>query len=191
VSLLDDPRALVPAADPGLPGDFARFRAACSRFVNGPEHTRRRRWLVHRLDRLDLATLDATGFGDHDPDPEFLPVAVLARALGFAEPAELPALVAEIAAAYPTGAGAPDRATREALARAPREEPVLHLQLLVQAFAATAALARGVEPPVPSTRRVLDGELVTVALDGIPFGQGPRRCPAEPVARRLAAMVRP
>jgi len=182
MDVLEEP---VPEADPCAPGEFARFRAACSRFVNGPEHTRRRAWLVHRLEGL---TLDTDGFAR---SPEFLPVAVLARALGFSEPSELPGLVAEMARAYPTGAGSPDAATREALARAPREEPELHLQLLVQAYAATAALARGVEPPVPATRRVVDGELVTVPLDDHPFGAGTRRCPAQALARTLAGMVEP
>lgn len=190
-SVLEDPAALVPAADPGRDGEFARFRAACSRFVNGPEHARRREFLQQRLAYLDHTELRAVAATLTDDSPEFLPVAVLATALGFREPHRLPELVAPLAAAYPTGEGNPEEATREALRRAPRDNPELHLQLLVQAFAATAALARGVDPPVPTTRRLVAGESVVVELDECPFGAGPRRCPAQDVAELLAGLARP
>jgi hypothetical protein len=77
--------------------------------------------------------------------------------------------------------------------------------LLVQACAPVAALVAaaldrgagldevlaGEPPPVPATRRwsAGTGETVTVPLTGIPFGAGPRRCPAEPHARALAAGI--
>jgi hypothetical protein len=44
-------------------------------------------------------------------------------------------------------------------------------------------------PPVPATTRWRDGETVTVPLDGIPFGAGPRRCPGQAHARALAEGV--
>ena len=44
-------------------------------------------------------------------------------------------------------------------------------------------------PPVPATRRWRDGETVTVPLDGIPFGDGPRGCPGVAHARALAEGV--
>lgn len=197
-TVLEDPRALVPAADPTLPGEFARFRAACSRFVEGAAHRRRREFLESRLAALDHDALRATARALPRRTPEVLPVATLARHLGFRDPDELPALVAVLADAYPTGrsstatTSAVDAAAVAALRRAPREEPDLHLQLLVQAFAATAALARGQHPPVPATRRVLpDGTTVVVPLHDTPFGAGPRRCPAREVAELLAAEARP
>lgn len=191
--MLEDPGALVPTADPDDPGEFARFRAACSRFVNGDAHRRRREFLERRLAEIDLGGLRTVARGLDRAEPEFLPVATLARVLGFREPDALPALVRVIAAAYPDGRTDDhvDTATAEALTRAPRVEPDLHLQLLVQASSATAALARGQHPPVPSTRRVLpDGTVVVVPLDDIPFGTGPRRCPAREIAELLAAEAR-
>ena len=87
-----------------------------------------------------------------------VPVACLAGQLGFAEPDEAPWLVAEVAGVYANGTGsdAADAAIGRLLATAPREadgavhptsrgvgpddDAELRVQLLVQAYTATAAL---------------------------------------------------
>ena len=130
---------------------------------------------------------------------------------GSTEPDDLPPLVAVVAAPYASGADsdAADAAIVRLLAAAPRrpaaatraaerlddgtddelEDGALRVQLLVQAFAATAALVEGAvlraattpaaateevlavtlrdDPPVRLTRRVgPDGDVVAVRLDG-------------------------
>ena len=61
---------------------------------------------------------------------------------------------------------------------------------LVETALRTGSIPAALEtPPVPTTTRWRDGETVTVPLDGIPFGEGPRRCPGEEHARALAAGV--
>ena len=140
-----------------------------------------------------------------------MPVASLAEQLGFDRPDDLPPLVAVVAAPYASGvdSDAADAAIVRLLAAAPRrpaaatraaehlddgtddelEDGALRVQLLVQAFAATAALVEGAvlraattpaatteevlavtlrdDPPVRLTRRVRpDGDVVAVRLDG-------------------------
>ena len=85
---------------------------------------------------------------------------------------------------------APTRRSRRLLERLPAgdEEAVAqHVALLVQACEATAALIRGDDPPVPSTKRLdPDGNVVVVDLAGRPFGEGRRACPAREHALALA-----
>ena len=144
-----------------------------------------------------------------------VPVASLAQRLGFDRPDDAPALVAAVAAPYASGddSDAADAAIARLLAAAPRstvapraaerlragcdddaldaelDDAALRVQLLVQAYAATAALVEGAvlraatapaastdellaltlreDPPVRLTRRVgTDGDVVTVRLDG-------------------------
>jgi hypothetical protein len=140
-----------------------------------------------------------------------VPVAALAERLGFDRPDDMPPLVAVVAAPYATGADsdAADVAITRLLEAAPQrpavatqapdsldrrsgdglDDAALRVQLLVQAFAATAALVEGAvlravtspaaateellavtlrdDPPVRLTRRVdPDGEVVAVRLDG-------------------------
>lgn len=131
---------------------------------------------------------------------QHVPAATLARGLGFRDPDEAPALVARIAARYPTGrqADAGDAAASEsaierlrAASAAQGGEADLHVQLLVQAHAATGALVIGAlrrlaasgepgtttpdllhqtlrdEAPVPATRRIApDGAAIVLRLDG-------------------------
>jgi hypothetical protein len=96
-----------------------------------------------------------------------------------------------------TGAGA-DGAAGELVGRVGVARAAVLVQscLPVAAWVRTA-LDRGISldevlttaPPVPSTTRWRDGETITVPLDGIPFGEGPRRCPGEAHARALAEGV--
>jgi hypothetical protein len=140
-----------------------------------------------------------------------VPVASLAERLGFDRPDDVPPLVAVVAAPYASGADSDDAdaAIARLLAAAPRrpaaatraadgldggsdddlDDAALRVQLLVQAFTATAALVEGAmlrsartpaaatdelltatlrdDPPVRFTRRVgPDGDVVTVRLDG-------------------------
>ena len=107
-----------------------------------------------------------------------------------------------VAAAYLPGSGAggpvADAAADELLDRlgAARAAVLVQSCLPVTAWVRTA-LDRGITldevlataPPVPATTRWRDGETVTVPLDGIPFGEGPRRCPGVAHARALAEGV--
>ena len=200
--VLRDPGARVPAPDPTATGAFARWRAAASRFADGPAHSQRRAALEDLLAAVDVAALgaaarDLAAGRDLARNARTVPVRALGAALGFARPDALAARVALLAAAYPTGAVGEgeaertDAATRELLALAPEGSAELRVQLLVQAFAATAALAEGRHPPVPSTRRVLpSGAVVDLPLDEVPFGAGAHACPAREHALALAAAVR-
>ncbi len=99
------------------------------------------------------------------------------------------------AAGAGAGGGTADAAADELLARlgAARAAVLVQSCLPVTAWV-RVALDRGISldevlataPPVPATSRWRDGETVTVPLDGIPFGAGPRRCPGQAHARALA-----
>jgi hypothetical protein len=146
-----------------------------------------------------------------------VPLTVLAAALGVADPAAVAALVPPVAAAYHPPANPPanprpagdaigdgtadrvaDEAADELLRVGVAAATVLVQSCLPVAALVTAALDRGLEdvlagptPPVPATRRwsPATGETIPVPLAGIPFGEGPRRCPGEEHARALAAGV--
>jgi hypothetical protein len=107
------------------------------------------------------------------------------------------------AAAGPAAGGPAVRTADEAADELVGRVGVVSATLLVQACLPVAALVTGAlesgldevlsgdHPPVPATRRWSPdtGETVTVPLAGIPFGEGPRRCPAEQHARALAAGI--
>jgi hypothetical protein len=116
---------------------------------------------------------------------------VLAEALGAADVGAAVAATRVVAAAYQPHTSHPgaDAALARLLVLLPggEEEAVAaRVAVLVQACEATAALVREEDVPVPATRRVVDGETVLVSLVGRPFGEGPRRCPGEALARALA-----
>jgi hypothetical protein len=123
-----------------------------------------------------------------------VPVAVLAAATGVDGDAVDD--VRTVAAAYQPGTDAPgaDEALRRLLERLPAgdEEAVAqHVALLVQACEATAALIRGDDPPVRSTKRLdPDGNVIVIDLAGRPFGDGRRACPGREHALALAQGVR-
>src|SRR4051812_43953743 len=86
-----------PVPDPGPPGPFGTMpwlRATVSRFSNGEAHARRRALVVALLEDLDPAELrEAARERKLDPatrdEPDvraYIPVAVLAAALGVPEP---------------------------------------------------------------------------------------------------------
>jgi hypothetical protein len=214
--ILDDPRCIVPEADAAAAGPFGRFRARASRFANGALHDRRREGIEHMLGALDPGELavDAASrtralLRETDAEVDVarvactVPVACLADRLGFDRPDDLPRLVAEVAPAYASGTGtaAADTSVARLLAAAPRGggavaaheddgTPELAVQLLVQAYAATAGLIEGGmraagtatadtptrdllatvlrdDPPVGSTRRVApDGSVLALHFDG-------------------------
>lgn len=162
----------VPAVPPGKSG-VAWLRSSVVRFSNGPDHTRRRALTVRLLDEVHATTLDE-----------------LATALGL--PGSLDD-IATIAASYqphlPTTPAAD--AAVERLATTHDEETAARIGLLVQAWAATNALAEHLRtgnqsPPVPITRRQSPHGVVEVSLEHHPFGHGPHACPGRALATRIA-----
>jgi len=228
--VLTDSRFAVPEADAAATRPMGRFRASSSRFTNGPAHDRRRRRLEALLQTVDTSALaadaasrarwsaPAASLADVAEIARHVPVACVAGALGFAAPDDAPRLVADVAASYASGAES-DRADaaidRLLAAAAPAtgdgdgesggagsdEGTVLLVQLLVQAYAATAALIEGGmrstgavassittaelladtlrdDPPVRLTRRIApDGEMLTLRLDGPDRESGAGRSP--------------
>jgi cytochrome P450 len=204
MTVLSDPRWEVPPLPAGDGGGMDRLRRSVSRFSTGGEHARRRAVIEVVLTGLDAAALRvaAREAALAAPDPPvipWVPLTVLAAALGVPDPAAVAVLVPPVAAAYLPGSA---EATPEADAAAdqllrrlgPARAAVLVQSCLPITAWVTTALDRGTSlddvlataPPVPATRRWKDGETVTVPLDGIPFGAGPRRCPGAAHARALA-----
>ena len=207
MSLLTDARWLVPPLPDGDGRGMDRLRRSVSRFSTGRDHARRRTVVEAVLaqvdpDALRVATRRLAAADPAPPVVPRVPLTALARALGAREPATVAALVPPVAAAYLPGSGAggpaADAAADELLDRlgAARAAVLVQSCLPVTAWVRTA-LDRGITldevlataPPVPATTRWRDGETVTVPLDGIPFGEGPRRCPGVAHARALAEGV--
>ena len=207
MSLLTDARWLVPPLPDGDGRGMDRLRRSVSRFSTGRDHARRRTVVEAVLaqvdpDALRVATRRLAAADPAPPVVPRVPLTALARALGAREPATVAALVPPVAAAYLPGSGAggpaADGAADELLDRlgAARAAVLVQSCLPVAAWVRTA-LDRGITldevlataPPVPATTRWRDGETVTVPLDGIPFGEGPRRCPGAAHARALAEGV--
>lgn len=206
MSVLTDPGWVVPPLPAGDGGGMDRLRRAVCRFSTGAVHAERRAEVERALAELSPSELRAAArdLTLADPSPPLvprIPLTVLATALGAHQ--SVADLIPPVAAAYLGSASSDvaDGAAAELLGRV----GVARATLLVQACLPVAALVssvleRGVgvdevlageAPPVPATRRWSPdtGETVTVPLTGIPFGEGPRRCPAEPHARALAAGI--
>ncbi|TDQ01545.1 cytochrome P450 [Labedaea rhizosphaerae] len=224
-TVLDDDNFVVPpAVGYGWEaGGIGWLRANVARFSSGPAHERRRALALAELARVDLESARASAFelaaGESDVDT--VPVVVLAAALGV--PDAPPDSVAAVASVYLTGAsGGPEvQDALDALVHAcggvPDERTAAVIGLLVQTYAATAALIRAAlatgassgdsavaqalrdTPPVRSTRRMavadthLDygtvraGTVVPVDLAAMPFGAGPHACPGADLAVAIAA----
>lgn len=207
MSVLTDARWVVPPLPEGDGRGMDRLRRSVSRFSRGREHARRRAVIEAVLAQIDPDALRVATRrrAEADPAPPVVPrvpLTALAEALGAHDPAAVAALVPPVAATYlpgsESGGPAADAAADELLDRlgAARAAVLVQSCLPVTAWVRTA-LDRGITldevlataPPVPATRRCRDGETVTVPLDGIPFGEGPRRCPGVAHARALAEGV--
>ncbi|MEU1233381.1 cytochrome P450 [Micromonospora aurantiaca (nom. illeg.)] len=168
VSVLTDPRCVVPPAEQAPEGGLAWLRASVSRFSPPDRHAARRAVGVAALDALDPRELrvaaerltgrilDHAATGDNGGDrvdvtgdlARRVPLVVLAERLGLADPAAAVAEVTAVAAAYHPGAEPAagrraDRAVAALLAMsppAPAEVTANRLGLLVQAADATAGL---------------------------------------------------
>jgi hypothetical protein len=211
VDVLSDARWVVPPLADGDGGGMDRLRRSVSRFSTGWEHAHRRAVIEAVLAQVDPRALRtaARRLARADPTPPVVPrvpLTALAQALGADDPAAVAALVPPVAATYlpgPAAAGpAADAAADAAADELLKRVGVARAAVLVQSCLPVAAwvrtaLDRGISldevlataPPVPATTRWRDGETVTVPLDGIPFGAGPRRCPGEAHARALAEGV--
>jgi cytochrome P450 len=185
-AVLADPAFIVPPVPPvDSPVGIAWLRAHVGRFSSGAEHDRRRALAVAALSRLDPGDLrrdarERAAIALREGGAvELVPVESLAAALEL--PAGLTTDVALAAAAYQPHVEADSDAADAAVARlvaacggVADEATALHIGLLVQACAATAALIAGArrrddrslpvddlliatlrsDPPVPATRRV-------------------------------------
>lgn len=171
------------AADRGM----AWLRGSVARFCEGTDHVRRRALAVAQMERIDLERLRRDE-GD--------PTEILAEALGL--PGDIAPDVAAVAACYQphvTITDAADQALERVLASCGgqrNEQTAARIGLLVQAHAATTALVAGVNPPVPTSRRVdPSGETVLVDLTGFPFGAGVHACPGRAHALALVSSQLP
>jgi hypothetical protein len=181
--VLTDPAYAVPGGGQGASG-LAGVRALVVRFCDGAARVRRR-----ALTEAVLAGVRDAAYVDG-------PTRSMLAALGL--PLALETDVALIASAYqphaPQSAEADAAADRLIDACGGRHEAAAaRLCVLVQGHAALLAQIEALRSgsgaaPVPSTRRLgPDGVEVEVGLADAPFGRGPHRCPAEPLARRWAA----
>ncbi|MEV6602698.1 oxidoreductase [Kutzneria sp. NPDC051319] len=174
---------------------IAWLRAMVARFSSGPDHARRRALVVAELAKIDPAELRRLAEETSCSGAE-----VLALAMGV----EVGGDIAEAARAYHPHTVA-DEAADRAVARlvsafggVTDELTAARISLLVQACDSTTALVANarnhssveetlqVDPPLRSTRRVRNGEVVMVSLDGHPFGAGTHECPGREHAIALA-----
>ncbi|EWM16040.1 hypothetical protein [Kutzneria sp. 744] len=174
---------------------IAWLRAMVARFSSGPDHARRRALVVAELAKIDPDALRRLAVST-----TCTPAEVLALAMGV----EAGDAVADVARAYHPHT-VPDAAADLAVARlvaafggVTDELTAARISLLVQACDSTTALVANarthssveetllVDPPLRSTRRVRDGEVVMVSLDGHPFGAGTHECPGREHAIALA-----
>ncbi|MGW6449292.1 isocitrate lyase/phosphoenolpyruvate mutase family protein [Lentzea sp. NPDC055074] len=162
----------VPQVEPGESG-VAWLRSSVVRFSNGPTHTRRRALTTKLLDGVQATALDE-----------------LATALGLPGSLNDIATIAQSYQPHEPITEAADAAV-ERLTTTHDEETAARIGLLVQAWAATNALAEHLRtgdqaPPVPITRRATKTGTIEVSLENHPFGHGPHACPGRDLATRIA-----
>lgn len=151
----------------------AWLRANVVRFSNGPAHARRRALTTKLLENITATTLDELATALNLPG-SLGDIAKIAPSYQLHEP-----ITAEADAAV------------ERLARDRTEDTAARIGLLVQAWAATNALADHLRtgnpnPPVPITRRTTETGTIEVSLENHPFGHGPHACPGRTLATTIA-----
>jgi hypothetical protein len=202
-AIIADPRFVPPPPEPAGPvGTMAWLRASVARFSSGVTHARRRALVEAELARLDPERLrhEAT---QSTVESKYVPVAVLAQALGIKDIAAAVDAVREVAAAYQgVYETAPDEAVALLVGMLEPADPELvanRIGLLVQACDATAALISSPdEPPVRFTQRqalvevrigdvtIPQGTIVRLDISASPFGGDARPCPGRKHALALA-----
>ncbi|MFC9993160.1 hypothetical protein [Nocardia sp. NPDC127526] len=205
--------APVPHAPPVRdPIGLAWLRAHVPRFCDGPDHARRRALVLAELDRLSPAGLRARARAAADRPVAHVEVLIEALALPGAS-VDAVKIVAAHYHPHEPGSPAADAAVAELVAACggtADEVTAAKICVLVQACAATDALLANVRetettgtpderiartmhenPPLRSTRRVIDGELVELDMrhPGLGFGVGPHACPGREHAIALAAGI--
>lgn len=201
----------VPPGPAGPLGSMAWLRSTVARFSHGPDHARRRAIVEAELATIAPEHLATAAARSSRPATE-VAVAVLAEALGMPDVDTVVARIPTIAAVYLTpGDPAAEHAADGAVAAlvkllggGPEEVVANRIGLLVQAYAATAALVRAAVErgsmadvaPVRSTRRVAtvdtdraragDTLVLDLAAAGLPFGGEPRLCPGRAHAMAIA-----
>ncbi|MFB8281534.1 hypothetical protein [Nocardia colli] len=208
-TLINAPVPAVPAVD--APVGIAWLRAHVPRFSTGSEHQRLRALVTTELDKLSPADLRERARTAEGPLPH---VHALAEALGLQGiSVDTVALVAAHYQPYEPDNAAADDAVLELVAACggiADEATAARICLLVQACAATSALvanARQLDapgtaeqliertmnenPPLRSTRRVVDGEVVELDMrhPGLGFGAGPHACPGRAHAIAIATGI--
>ncbi|WIX81627.1 oxidoreductase [Amycolatopsis carbonis] len=181
---MDSRELLTDAPVPPVAVDVGWLRAMVARFSSGEDHATRRKLVIEELANVEPRALrEAAAARPHQG-----PVATLAEVLGFeVDPAD----VAKVAKAYQphfsqsTEADEACQRLVEALGQ-PDERTAAKVGLLVQAAATESLIKNTPGPPVPSTRRWVDGAEVAVDLTDFPFGTGPHACPGEAHAEALA-----
>jgi 2-methylisocitrate lyase-like PEP mutase family enzyme len=185
--ILEDDRNIVPPV-PDAAAGLAWLRASVPRFASGERHSRLRALTERVLAELDVREVAAGArrLAAAGLDARRVTVRALLDDEAAAE------CVLRIGPVYRAG---DDPAADEAVERlvdrfgGRSEETAARIGVLVQACEATAALIAGADPPAPATARLVDGQLVEVPLDGVPFGAGRHACPGEALARAIARAV--
>lgn len=206
-AIIADPRFVPPPPEPAGPvGTMTWLRATVARFSSGETHARRRAIVEAELARLDPATL-RTRARESTVERPYVPVAVLAEALGIKDIDTAVNAVREVAKAYQGVYDTPPDAAVAQLVRMlePDDPEVVanRIGLLVQACDATANLIdEPDQPPVRLTRRqalvdvhmgdttIPAGTVVRLDISTMPFGADPRQCPGRSHALALAEGAR-
>ncbi|MFE9583062.1 hypothetical protein ACFYO1_42280 [Nocardia sp. NPDC006044] len=207
-TLIDAPVPAVPAVDG--PVGIAWLRAHVPRFSTGSEHQRLRALVTAELDRLSPADLRERARTADGPLPH---VRVLTQALGLQDiSVDAVALVAAHYQPFEPDNPLADEAVAELVAAcgAADDATAARICLLVQACAATSALVANARelnapgtaeeliertmnenPPLRSTRRVVDDEIVELDMrhPGLGFGAGPHACPGRAHAVAIATGI--